>query len=314
MNRPHPYLAVVTVLAIFLSGSAGYRRAAAKAAPRRHTSTISVRPRSTSAFTGVGTWVDVYDYSPRFQDSGKVPAITPASVDLMAAQGIRTLYIEAAVESPRGSGLIDPSIVRAFIARAHRHGMKVVSWYPPTFASVSRDLARVKAIAALGVDAVGLDLERTHDVPDTTRRNAALVDLSRRARRATNLPVAAIVPPPTLLDRISWGFWPSFPWKSIRSSYDVWLPMAYWTDRTTKSGWRDAGRYTSDNLALLRSHLGKVPVHVIGGIGGSSTGAQYRSFAATARAGGAIGVSIYDFHSTGAAVWPILTAAWQTKL
>ena len=80
--------------------------------------------------------------------------------------------------------------------------------------------------------------------------------------------------------------------------------------RTTASGWRDAARYTTDNLALLQHHLGTVKVHVIGGLGGSSAATQYQAFARTARAGGAVGVSIYDFKVTGPNVWPLLRNAW----
>ena len=29
------------------------------------------------AYEGLGTWVDVYDYVPEFQDRGEVPAVTP---------------------------------------------------------------------------------------------------------------------------------------------------------------------------------------------------------------------------------------------
>ena len=72
---------------------------------------------------------------------------------------------------------------------------------------------------------------------------------------------------------------------------------------------------TEDLRALLRADLGRrVPVHVIGGIGGQSSGAQYRAVVTASRRSGALGVSVYDWHATGAPVWPIVGAAWRGRV
>src|SRR4051812_36840715 len=44
------------------------------------------------AYHGLGTWVDAYDYSREY--GGR--SVTPASVDTMAKQGVKTIYIQAA--------------------------------------------------------------------------------------------------------------------------------------------------------------------------------------------------------------------------
>src|SRR6266436_541485 len=49
------------------------------------------------------------------------------------AAGIRTLYLQAAVDSPRASGALEaPDLLGAFLTRAHAVGMQVVAWYVPT--------------------------------------------------------------------------------------------------------------------------------------------------------------------------------------
>ena len=270
--------------------------------------------RQISAYRQLGTWVDVYDYAPAFAPASGAPPLTPASVDKMAAVGIRTLYMQASIDSPRSTGVLEaPTVLGAFLNRAHSKGMKVVAWYLPSFTDIDADLQRLRAmrdfrVGGQGFDGLAVDIEWTTGVPDTARRNAALIELSRRLRAETDTAIAAIVLPPVLLEVVNQQYWPQFPWRSLASYYDVWLPMAYWTDRTVASGYRDPQRYTSENITRIRANLGQpnAAVHVIGGIGGSSTAEQYRRFAAAARQGGAVGISLYDFRITEAAAWPLL--------
>ncbi|TML10660.1 MAG: LysM peptidoglycan-binding domain-containing protein [Actinobacteria bacterium] len=270
--------------------------------------------RQISAYSRLGTWVDVYDYVPAFGSGAGVPQLSPTSVAAMAAAGIRTLYLQAAVDSPRASGILEaPDLLGAFLTRAHAVGMQVVAWYVPTFSDLDADLQHLRAmrdfrVSGQGFDGLAVDIEWTAGVPDTSRRNAALVELSRRLRAETGTAIGAIVLPPVLLEVVNQNYWPRFPWQALAPYYDVWLPMAYWTDRTTESGYSDPARYTTENIARIRTDLGqpKAAVHVIGGIGGSSTAAQYRQFVTAARGGGAVGISLYDFRATSPSVWSIL--------
>ena len=277
--------------------------------------------RDVSAYSQVGAWVDVYDYAPAFADGSTVPQLTPASVDRMAAAGIRTLYIQASVDSSRASGVLEaPTVLGSFLTRAHAKGMRVVAWYLPTFDDINADLVRLRAMRDFragqrGFDGLAVDIEWTEGISDPARRNAALIELSRRFRAETNTAIGAIVLPPVLLEVVNTNYWPGFPWKSIAHYYDVWMPMSYWTDRTIASGYRDPRRYTSENIARIRTRLAEpnAVVHVIGGIGGSSTADEYRRFAASAREGGAVGISLYDYRVTSAAVWPILSRNWASR-
>jgi LysM repeat protein len=273
--------------------------------------------RDISVYRPLGAWVDVFDYAPAFGVGSTEPQLTPASVDRMAASGIRTLYIQASVDSSRSSGLIEsPSVLSEFVTRAHRRGMRVVAWYLPTFSDIDVDLARLRAMrdfraGGRGFDGLAVDIEWTAGVTNTSRRNAALIELSRRFRADTDMALGAIVLPPVLLEVVNTNYWPSFPWKSLAPYYDVWLPMAYWTDRTVASGYRDPRRNTTENVERIRRNLGNAnaPVHVIGGIGGSSTAEEYRRFVTAARESGATGISLYDFRITAPNVWSILARA-----
>ena len=243
---------------------------------------------SGNAFAGLGTWVDVYDYGPRFQSSATaLPSVTPASVDDMARLGVKTLYLQAAQDDTRSEGnLVDRRLVGDILVRAHRRGVKVVAWYLPHFADVDRDLAHIRAMNDFRVqgerfDGIALDIEWTNDVKDAALRNRALIELAARTRRlVTRVPLGAIVLEPVLIEDVNPNYWPNFPWKALRRSFDVWLPMTYWTNRSTSSGWRDSFRYTSENVRRVRTDLGEpdAAVHAIGGIADRATTADYAGF------------------------------------
>jgi hypothetical protein len=264
------------------------------------------------AFRGLGTWVDVYDYAPKFQSApGALPAVTPESVDDMARLGVRTLYLQAAQDDTRSEGtLVDRRLVGRFLRRAHQRGVRVVAWYLPHFADVARDLARIRALndfrdRGQRFDAIALDIEWTSDVKDPVRRNRALEDLAARVRRTvTRVPLGAIVLEPVLIEDVNPASWPNFPWKALRSSFDVWMPMSYWTNRSTASGWRDSARYTSENIRRVRAHLGRdAPVHAVGGVADRTGPGDIQGFVTAARRAHALGWSLYDYVTTSSSAW-----------
>jgi hypothetical protein len=160
-----------------------------------------------------------------------------------------------------------------------------------------------------GFDSISLDIEWRNSVEDHAERSARLVDLSQRLRSAAGgLTVSATVMPPVVTDVINPAFWPGFPWHEIAPNFDVWLPMSYWTNRSSDSPYRDAYKYTADNVRLLRQNLGdpNTPVHAIGGIGDNATLEDYQRFVAAAHDTGCIGISMYDWGTTDAAAWPIM--------
>jgi uncharacterized lipoprotein YddW (UPF0748 family) len=231
----------------------------------------------------------------------------------MADAGVHTVYLQAAADDPHYPDLLSPDLLGQFLARAHGRGMQVVAWYLPHLTDVGADLHRLQAMADFraggqAFDAVAVDIE-DRTVTDVDTRNARLVDLS--ARLAAAEPAAtlgAIVLPPVVTDVINTAYWPRFPWRQLSGYYQVWLPMAYWTNRTQESGWRDPYRYTAENVARVRSDLGEpcAAVSVIGGYGTGVTADDYAAMARAAADGGAVGVSVFDWSTTPAAAWPPL--------
>ena len=271
--------------------------------------------RDVSVYRGLGTWVDAYDFSPEFQPNGGPPPVTPESMDDVAAAGVKTLYLQAAKDDTRSPGdLVNPEILGPMLTRAHARGVKVVAWYLPKFYDLDSDMRRLLAVrdfraGGQGFDGIGLDIEWTKDVPDSTERNLRLVELSRRLREAVGPAALAAIPlPPVLIETVNPKYWPGFPWRQLAPLFDVWMPMAYWTFRSQSSGWRDAYRYTEENVRRLRADLGlpTAVVHPVGGTDNKSNDADYRGFVRACAATGSVGGSIYDWRTTPTASFAIL--------
>lgn len=248
-------------------------------------------------FRGTGAWVDVYDWSPTFvasRNPSARPAFTLARIDRMADAGISTLYIQTAkAELP--DPVLDRELLNSIITKARGRGMRVVGWYLPTFADIAVDQAHLAATADLGLDGIGVDIEST--ATELGARNQRLIDLSNWLRATyPGMPLAAIVLPPVVTDIINLAFWPQFPWKALYPSYDVWMPMSYWTNRTAASGWRDGYRYTIENIDRMRASLGvpDAPVHPIGGLSDTATPEEIDGFVRASTERGSIGGGLYD--------------------
>ena len=278
----------------------------------RSTTTTTAAPTTTTApppkytldpYRGLGAWMDVYDWSATFAQHN--PALGPEAVDQLAAQGVQTLFIQASKwDSP--TDVLEPERLTAFIDRAHHHGIDVVGWYLPTLEDPARDLQRLLAIAALPIEGIAVDIEG-RNVGDVAERNRRLIDLSAQLRTALpGMTIGAIPLEPVLMEDVNPAYWPGFPWAELAPHYDVWLPMAYWTNR--RGGWRDAYLYTAANIDRVRERIGQpdAPVHALGGIGDTTNPLDLVGFRNAATERGAIGGSIYDFRTTQGPHWPEL--------
>ena len=310
------FVALVVVALVAASCSVG--GVGEEAMPRESESTTTAPPpvRDVSSYAGLGAWIDVFDYAPAYQDPGEVPSVSPESVDLLAAYGVETLYFQATRLDPRSpEGIVDRALVGEFLARARSAGIRVVGWYLPKFADLEADVSRVEMMRAFEYrghrfDGVALDIEWRRDVPDHAERNARLVELSRRLRdRLGTEAMGAIVPPPVLLEVVNPDNWPDFPWSELAGLYDVWMPMSYWTLRSSSSGYRDGYTYTDENIRRVRANLGNpaAVVHPIGGIADEATAESYHGFVRAAEEAGAVGLSVYDYGTTSGDGWDILT-------
>jgi hypothetical protein len=271
--------------------------------------------RDTSVYRGLGTWVDAYDFSPQYQPNGAPPPVTPESMDDLAAAGVKTLYLQAAKDDIRSPGeLVNPEILGSMLNRAHARGIKVVAWYLPKFYDLDSDMRRFLAMRDFrwngeGFDGIGNDIEWTRDVPNHAERSLRLIELSRRLRAAMGSAALSAIPlPPVLIETVNPRYWPGFPWRELAPLYDVWMPMSYWTFRTKSSGYRDAYRYTEENVRRMRINLGLpgAVVHPVGGTDNKSSDEDYRGFVRACADTGSVGGSIYDWRTTPMASYGIL--------
>jgi hypothetical protein len=150
-----------------------------------------------------------------------------------------------------------------------------------------------------------VDIEFTGAV-ELAPRNAALIDLSRQLRTALpDTQLGAIVLPPVVADVLNTAYWPDFPWAELSDLYDVWLPMAYWSNRS-EQGFTDPHWYVGENIARVRRHLGNpcAVVSVIGGYDVQETAEDYAAMARAAAEQRAIGISVWDWPTTPPSAWP----------
>jgi hypothetical protein len=270
--------------------------------PRAPRDLAAPRPAAGSIqpYIGLATWVDVYDWS---DYKGATPTVGPDQVDQMAEAGVQTLFIQTAkADTPDEINRRD--LLLPIIQRAHERGLKVVAWYLPTLEDPANDLRRLIASANLDVDGIAVDIE-SRLVSDVNERNRRLIDLSAQLRQT--LPgraIGAIVLPPVVLEVVNPNFWPNFPWREIAPYYDVWQTMGYWTNRKQDSGYRDAYRYTDENIRRMRNNLGTdVPVHPVGGIGDKTTEADIDGFLRASVENHVLGGSLSDWRTTRSEQW-----------
>jgi hypothetical protein len=260
----------------------------------------------------MGTWVDVFDWSPSYAKGAPVK-LQPSAVDVMADQGVQVLYLQTTRADYAGPGdIVDPGVLQQWLARAEARKVQVVAWYLPTLTDVAADVRRLKATGGLAtVDGIGVDIE-SKAVANHDERSRRLVELSRLARRAlAGRPLSAITLPNVVTDVINLEYWPRFPWAEIRPFYDVWQPMAYWTNRRSDSPYRNAELYTRENVERMRAKLGDpdAVVHPIGGIGDDTTVADIAGFLKAARETRSVGASLYDWSTQAASSYTPMRAA-----
>lgn len=269
-----------------------------------------------TAYTGLGMWVDVFDFVPAYNVPGRPVPVPVTSLDDMAARDVATVFLQAARDDDRLSGLVDRALLASWIEAAHDRAIKVVAWFLPKLVDVDRDLGILLDVQRFTTprgdrfDGLAVDIEETQAETDVEQRNANLVDLSARLRAAVGdeVALAGNVLPAVLLEVINPSFWPDFPWRAIRDAYDIWLPMAYWTNRRESSGYRDGYRYVVESVERMRVAFDdpKAKVAPIGGLPNEATAAQLGDFLRALADVGAYGGSIYDYRLMTQTAWTAL--------
>lgn len=262
-------------------------------------------------YRGLGTWLDNWDWATWQDPHSRQRA--EKTIATMRQKGVRTLFLATSHHS-QPADVVRPGAVSQTIEAAHRNRMKVVAWYQPSLVDVERDYRRAMAAIEFEtsggerVDSFALDIE-ARIVRPISVRNARLVALARRIRDevGSEYALGAIVPSPRLLE-LHPNSWPGFPYRRLSRSFDVFLPMAYWTfHATTLDGAHD---YVRDSVSGIRLLTGDrdVVVHAIGGSARQATSAGVRGFLDATRECGTVGVSLYDFLTTSRAAWREIAA------
>ena len=260
--------------------------------------------RDLTAYEGLATWLDIYDHAQWRSPDGAVQA--------MAQHGVRTLFLETG-NSSQAVDVVRPRQLRRLIDAAHAAGLRVVAWYLPTLLYPPRDLRRVLAAVRFTTpsggrfDSFALDIEAS-TVRTVSLRNRRLLALSEALRRTvgSSYPLGAIVPSAVGMERHP-KYWPGFPYAQLRQTFDVFLPMAYFTYRV--KGRAASAGYVMRSVALLRAGAGDdVPVHVIGGIADAASRADVSGFMDAVARCGPVGYSLYDFPITSSSTWAALAS------
>jgi hypothetical protein len=265
---------------------------------------LSVLNTKRSVFSGLGAWIDVYDY----------PVLPLAkTIATMKAAGVETLYIETGLSSTK-QAVVPESL--PWLVAAHNAGMKVVAWYLPYYVNVPLDVARTAWIARLNYhgirfDGIGVDIEYKGAMANNRIWNRNVVRHMNGVRRALgpNYPLAAI-PPPPLQMRLAPETWRGFPWAQLGKSSSEIMLMSYWSFRTgcPKVTINCAYDFTRWNVLITRKLTGgRVPIHVIGGVGDNINHRQLNQFVQGAIDAHADGASIYDVGTTKPSWWQSLT-------
>lgn len=262
-------------------------------------------PWTLEPHQGMAAWVDAFDWSQAL--GGEEPVVDEDDMVAMADLGIQTVYLQTSHLGVPDQVVLEQERLEGLIDAAHDNGMSVVAWYLPTLADVEVDLERLLASAELDVDGLAVDIESTV-VADPAERNARLLELNGSLRDA--LPdrvIGAITLSAVHLQVVNTAFWPDFPWAEIADTYDVILPMTYWTIRLPE--WRDGSRYVGENIDRIRAATGDpdIPLHVIGGIADEATVEQVQGMLQAIEArDGVIGGSLYDWATSSPDQWAVL--------
>jgi hypothetical protein len=237
-----------------------------------------------------------------------------ATVDELALDGVRTVYVETAnYKTPRYGNIVNSAGLAALLDAAHARGLKVVAWYLPGFLSAKRDIRRsltairFATLAGNRFDSFALDIEANR-LRRIATRNKRAIALSKKIRATVgdDYPLAAIVPDQRSTSISLPSLWPYFPYRRLRPLYEAFLPMTYSSYRGHGASF--AYGYTRANVRYLRAVTGdpELPVHVIGGLANRLSASENAAVVQAALDERALGASFYDLRISGLGEWQAL--------
>ena len=265
----------------------------------------AAKQQDASVFGGLGTWTDIYD--------GRIYAQPEATAARIAARGVKTVWAETA-NYRASADVVQAARLGRFVEALHARGVRVVAWYLPGHVNHGRDIRRARAMLSFrtangqAFDGIALNVEGTR-LRNVDLRSRRAVDLTRRIRReAGDIPLAIVPFNPRGLERRP-TTWPRFPWAELAVSADAFAPMIY--TGGAYRGFDATYGYVTRAIRLLRTHTQNpdVAIHVAGGVANRLGREELEGFAAAvADDGRTIGVSLYDWETTPAGHWRILSS------
>jgi hypothetical protein len=262
----------------------------------------------TEVFSGLGTWVDIYDRA--------LYAAPERTAQRMAQRRVKTAWVETA-NYGAAVDIVDPIRLGRLVDALHARGIRVVGWYLPGHLKPALDTRRSLAMLSFrtesdaGFDGVALDIESTA-FRNVALRSRRAVALTRQLRAAAGETPLAVIPfNPRGLERRP-ATWPRFPWKELAERADAFVPMVYTGGGVT--GFDATYGYVTRALRLLRANTGRpdVPIHVAGGVADRLGPEELAGFvAAVSDDGATIGVSLYDWMTTPPRAWQALAPLSQ---
>jgi hypothetical protein len=264
------------------------------------------QPDTAAVYGGLGSWVDIFA-TQAWRDPKAV-------VEVLRSNGVGTLYLETSNYS-QSRDILYPTALSRFVEAAHAAGLNVVGWYLPSFARPALDARRAlaairfRSVRGQTFDSFALDIEASV-VRDVALRNARLIALAKSLRKAVPVgyPLGAIVPSPVGMRRHP-HYWPHFPFADLATTFDAFVPMAYFSYYAKTPA--AAYAYAHNVIVAIRGETGRpeVPIHLIGGIANRARIAEVESFIQGASDCGVAGVSLYAFFQTSGAQWSLLRQA-----
>src|ERR671931_850822 len=100
-------------------------------------STPAARGADDLVFSGLGTWVDIYD--------GGVYAAPEATAARIAARGVDTVWVETS-NYHSSADVISAARLARLVDALHASGVNVVGWYLPGHVNVALDARRALAL------------------------------------------------------------------------------------------------------------------------------------------------------------------------
>jgi hypothetical protein len=262
--------------------------------------------RQRTVYAGLGTWLDIYATPYWVHPQREVAA--------MARNGVRTLYLQTG-NYEQSLDLVRPQALGRFVDSAHAAGIRVVAWYLPSFLYPAQDARRSLAAIRFRTpkgerfDSFALDIEASL-VKGVALRTKRLLQLSARLRGTVGhrYPLGAIIPSPVGIRRHP-HYWPHFPYRGLARYYDVFLPMAYATNRHVP-GSSFTRAYDAADIAIIRTRTGKpqVPIHLIGGLANAMGRREIAGFMQAVADCEPLGYSLYAYSVTRQTTWKALAA------